>query len=772
MGLTKPRASQIFDLDYKQATRVITVSNVTLTGGAPAVVDGVSLTAGDRVLVTGQSTGSENGLYAVAVVGIGSDGTWVRTSDGNEDGEIQAGMIVMVTEGATYADTQWKLTTDGTIDIGVTNLNFVINILSDVGGANTQVQINDAGVLGGFSNFVFDKTTNVLSVTGNIDGTYILGNGSQLTGLPAGYADSDVATYLASGTVSTDIKTTAAISATGNITGGNLITAGIGTFGTITDGTVSFTSGNISGVDELRIDQSGAGLRMTNVGAFDNDGSDNFRIFSTNDLKIAANGQNGTAITVDATNQDVTITNDLRVDAGNLYIGGTSVTATATELNLLDGVTGLTLGTANEILIVGSDNTSIEGTDILTIDTASNYVGINQTSPEVTLHMTGEGAQTAQIRMEQYNDSADAPDVRTRRYRGTIASPSAIQSGDYLFRSNHEYYNGSALIVGGQFAFDNTNNANRTQFTVAVTTDGTSVEASSNDDVQFKIDGNDGGAITFNNAYKFPTSDGSANQILQTNGAGVLSFTGSPAVTTLNATGNIDSGNINSTGNVTGTYILGDGSQLTNLPTADGTLEVDARGGTVNVPITSGGGGGGGGVDSAGVSEIITSDVDAAFINALTIDADTLGGQNSAYHLDYGNFTNTPTIPSVLTDLGISDGTADQVLTTNGAGTFTFTTVSSGWVETSATYDATVGSKLFVDTSSSAVQVNLPASPSMGDEVYVVDAAGNSGTYNITVNRNGNKITGLDENFTIDVNGAAIILAYYNATRGWIVISK
>ena len=240
MGLTKPRASQIFDLDYKQATRVITVSNVTLTGGAPAVVDGVSLTDGDRVLVTGQSTGSENGLYAVSSVGVGSDGTWVRTSDGNDDGEIQAGMIVMVTEGATYADTQWKLTTNGTIDIGVTNLNFVINILSDVGGANTQVQINDAGVLGGFSNFVFDKTTNVLSVTGNIDGTYILGNGSQLTGLPAGYADSDVATYLASGTVSTDIKTTAAISATGTITGGNLSTGGTASI------TGNLAAGNIS----------------------------------------------------------------------------------------------------------------------------------------------------------------------------------------------------------------------------------------------------------------------------------------------------------------------------------------------------------------------------------------------------------------------------------------------------------------------------------------------------------------------------------------------
>jgi hypothetical protein len=189
MGLTRPRAAQIYDLDYKQATRVITVANVTLTGGAPAVVDGVSLVLGDRVLVTGQSTASQNGLYDVTVVGVGSDGTWARTSDGNATGEILAGMIVMVTEGSVYADTQWKLTTDNPIIIGTTGLTFVINILSSVGGANTQVQVNDGGTLAGFSNFVFDKTSNILSVTGNIsatgnvNGNYILGNGSQLSGI-------------------------------------------------------------------------------------------------------------------------------------------------------------------------------------------------------------------------------------------------------------------------------------------------------------------------------------------------------------------------------------------------------------------------------------------------------------------------------------------------------------------------------------------------------------------------------------------------------------
>jgi hypothetical protein len=200
------------------------------------------------------------------------------------------------------------------------------------------------------------------------------------------------------------------------------------------------------------------------------------------------------------------------------------LTATATELNYLDGVTGITLGSANELLVVGGDGSSIVSDSTLAVDISNNRLGINQSSPDVTLHMTGEGAQTAQIRMEQYNDSADAPDIRTRRYRGTIASPSAISSGDYLFRSNHEYWNGSALITGGSFGFDNTNNANRTQFAVSVTTDGTSADINTASKTQLKIDGNDSGAITFNNAYKFPTSDGSAGQYLQTDGSGTLSF--------------------------------------------------------------------------------------------------------------------------------------------------------------------------------------------------------------------------------------------------------
>jgi hypothetical protein len=213
MGLTRPRAEQIFNLDYKQATRAVTTTDVTLAGGAPAQVDGVALSINDRILVTGQATASQNGLYLVTTVGSGSNGTWIRTTDGNETGEIDAGMIVMVTEGAVYADTQWKLITDNPIQIGITPLVWAINILSTVGGGNTQVQYNSSGVLGGSTNFTFDGSN--VTVTGNITGSYILGNGSQLTGLPATYGDSNVVTLLASfGSNS--------ISTTGNVTAKNL----------------------------------------------------------------------------------------------------------------------------------------------------------------------------------------------------------------------------------------------------------------------------------------------------------------------------------------------------------------------------------------------------------------------------------------------------------------------------------------------------------------------------------------------------------------------
>jgi hypothetical protein len=272
MGLTRIRAEQISDIDYKQAVRVISTANVTLTGGAPSQVDGVNLNANDRILVTGQGTASQNGLYDVTVVGTGSDGTWVRTSDANTTGEINAGMIVMITEGNTYADTSWKLITDDPINIGVTALIFLqntgnsFNIINVVGSANVAANgVSSTVAFASGNNFSItgNATTDTItfdvsqspSFTGNVTGNYIIGDGSLLTNINAGnitgsYGNANVANYLP--TFSGNL-TAGNVSVTGNVTGGNLITVGLlsatgnATAGNIlTAGLISAT-GNITG---------------------------------------------------------------------------------------------------------------------------------------------------------------------------------------------------------------------------------------------------------------------------------------------------------------------------------------------------------------------------------------------------------------------------------------------------------------------------------------------------------------------------------------------
>jgi hypothetical protein len=57
-----------------------------------------------------------------------------------------------------------------------------------------------------------------VSVQGNVSANVFLGNGSQLTGLPAGYSNADVATYLASNSNVT-ITSTGNITTTANISG-------------------------------------------------------------------------------------------------------------------------------------------------------------------------------------------------------------------------------------------------------------------------------------------------------------------------------------------------------------------------------------------------------------------------------------------------------------------------------------------------------------------------------------------------------------------------
>jgi hypothetical protein len=76
------------------------------------------------------------------------------------------------------------------------------------------------------------------------------------------------------------------------------------------------------------------------------------------------------------------------------------------------------------------------------------------------------------------------------------------------------------------------------------------------------------------------------------------------------------------------------------------------------------------------------------------------------------------------------------------------------------------GRRYFVDTAA-ARTLTLPASPTLGQEIVVVDASGTAGTYNITINSNSGKINGTIQNLTIDVDGAGASLIYTGSAYGW-----
>lgn len=111
---------------WKKPCRVATIANVAaFAGGAPLVVDGVTVTTGDRVLVPVQTAGAENGIYRVVSPGTGADGGWVRDSDFNASSEVVAGLLVYVQEGSQNGRTRFTLVTTGAINLGATPLVFI-----------------------------------------------------------------------------------------------------------------------------------------------------------------------------------------------------------------------------------------------------------------------------------------------------------------------------------------------------------------------------------------------------------------------------------------------------------------------------------------------------------------------------------------------------------------------------------------------------------------------------------------------------------------------
>ena len=85
-------------LDVKDSVRAASTANVDVTS-APSTIDGVTLAAGDRVLLKDQATASQNGIYEFN----GSAAALTRAADMDEAGEF-VGAFFFVEEGTVNSD--------------------------------------------------------------------------------------------------------------------------------------------------------------------------------------------------------------------------------------------------------------------------------------------------------------------------------------------------------------------------------------------------------------------------------------------------------------------------------------------------------------------------------------------------------------------------------------------------------------------------------------------------------------------------------------------
>lgn len=174
MGLTRPKYSQIYDSDWKNSCRVSTTGAVTLVGGAPNSVDGVTLNLYDRVLVRLQTNGAQNGIYYVSVVGTGANGTWIRALDADDATKLNAGATVDIAEGSTLAGKSYRLTTPDPITLGSTALTWTDASGgggASAGGSSGQIQFNNLNTFSGASYLYYNTVTGLVTANGGISST-------------------------------------------------------------------------------------------------------------------------------------------------------------------------------------------------------------------------------------------------------------------------------------------------------------------------------------------------------------------------------------------------------------------------------------------------------------------------------------------------------------------------------------------------------------------------------------------------------------------------
>lgn len=356
------------------------------------VIDGVTVSVNDRVLVYQQTTQTQNGIYVVTNVGSGST-NWVltRASDANtyvinSANGLSEGSTVFVQQGATGAGESYTCNTAGVITFGTTNITFAQISSAQIYSAGTgltlsgtQFSITNTGTAGTYGSasqvpvFVTNAQGQVTSVTN----TNIAINGSAVSGNITGQAGS-VANALTAGSFLTSGGTyngsaarTFAVDATDANTASKVVAR---------DASGNFSAGTITAA------LSGNATSATNVAG----GAANRIVFNTGSgatsfvVAPTASGQvlnwNGSAFTyVAGTISGVALGSNLNSLTAGTYLTGTAYNGSGAQTWTVDATT---TNTASKVVARDASGNFAAGTitaalsgNATTATTATNVSG-------------------------------------------------------------------------------------------------------------------------------------------------------------------------------------------------------------------------------------------------------------------------------------------------------------------------------------------------------------------------------------------------------------
>jgi hypothetical protein len=289
-------------LDVKDSVKVATTANITLSG--TQTIDGVAVSADERVLVKDQSTASQNGLYLCKA------STWERTTD-LAAGANAAGMFTFVEQGTVNADNGFTCTSNtGSAVVGTNNLVF-----AQFSGAGS-VTAGDG----------LDKSGNTLSVDLKANGGLVI----ESTEIAVDLAASSITGTLAIGDGGTGATSASAARTALGVAIGSDVQAFDAQLSDIA-GLTPTDSNFIVGDGSNFVLESGATARAS-LGA---------QASATDLTNLSSCQSGGSAALAALTSTEIGILDGATVTTTELNILD-GVTASTSELNIMDGVTATT----------------------------------------------------------------------------------------------------------------------------------------------------------------------------------------------------------------------------------------------------------------------------------------------------------------------------------------------------------------------------------------------------------------------------------------------